>query len=840
MSVISLYDKPDSAAVDQEWQSVIDCEEAATFISAEGEPGGVLVVGDFPGVDELKRNRPFSSDSGRHLRRMLKKYWDGPIALDYAYRVPVQSGKTLRDTHVNQHRSYLASTVADAKPSRIICTGTWAALGVTGRKVSPISARRGYGWAHNGKVPVFFLLNHIQAKRNRFLSKWFEEDLEWALTVDISTLKEKSAWDSCANLVTTKEDAEFAAEALRDSEWIAYDCETVGKLYNDDFEVILVAVCSKGSEDVWLWDYSALQDKEVTAPLLELLEDPKVKVVTQNGKYDDQAIYCAFGTEVTANAVDTRLARKLLEPESVASLGAMQELVGMGGGKDEMKTALAAVIRKCRKKKTTLEELQEIGNIDWVNQVRSTPDAKTYAYGLVDRNLLNQYGAIDALSTARIAELIEERLSGQPELQRTWDTIIRPAANALCEVEKWGVAADTKVASAFYSALVIKVDAIKASLAQMSSKEINLDSPSQVGDFLHHELKAPIKQFTAKGQISTSKAALDDLMKQKLPERVRAAVSGILEYRITSKLLSTYAGAIGTFIRGDGRIHPSYNLDGARSGRISCSNPNLQNIPRADTEFGRMARNCFTAPKGRTLVQFDYSQLELRVAAVLSNDKNMVDIFKSGQDYHQRTAEMISKVAWGISPEQVTKEHRTKAKTVNFGLLYGMAPHSLAKKIGCTTEEAEKIKTAIYGKFPKLQRWCQEQLQGARKTGKVWTFWNGDRARYRPMFRIADPDEQVRNRAENGSWNTPIQGSASDYCLASLAECVFWIRREKIPAKLVITVHDSLLFEVEKTALSEIMDNVPKIMGSWPSNGVPLVVDGEIGDSWGELEKIDD
>ena len=264
----------------------------------------------------------------------------------------------------------------------------------------------------------------------------------------------------------------------------------------------------------------------------------------------------------------------------------------------------------------------------------------------------------------------------------------------------------------------------------------------------------------------------------------------------------------------------------------------MQQIPRASTKLGAMARSCFAAPKGRILIQLDYSQLELRVVAMLSRDKNMIDVLKSGKDYHLRTAQLISKQAWGIESDAVTKAHRTAAKSVNFGLLYGMSLSTLAGRIGCTVGEATKIQRAVYGSFPNLKKWCDDQLRVTRREGVAYTYWNDERARIRPMFRIADPDDYTRKKAEHGSWNTPVQGSASDLCLASLAKCVEWIIKEDYPAKLVLTVHDSLLFEVDEVKADELLAEISRIMTDWPTNGVPLVVDAEIGYSWGDMKPI--
>jgi DNA polymerase-1 len=208
-----------------------------------------------------------------------------------------------------------------------------------------------------------------------------------------------------------------------------------------------------------------------------------------------------------------------------------------------------------------------------------------------------------------------------------------------------------------------------------------------------------------------------------------------------------------------------------------------------------------------------------------------------GEDYHTATAKLVAKQAWGIEPEAVEKKHRSAAKAINFGVLYGMGPYTLAGRIGCSPEEAEMTMKAIMGRFKKLDKFRRELLSYAQKNGVIWTDWDGKKFRRRPMWRVADNDPEARITAENGTLNTPIQGKASDFCLFSLVECVKWIIEEGLEkyVKLVLTVYDSIMFEVHKSMREEVLYTVPKIMLQWPSKGVPIVVDAEIGRSWGSL-----
>ena len=806
-------------------------------LSAEGEPGGLLVVGDHPFKAEDSRGRPFCSTTGISLRRLLKKYWDGPIALDYAIRCAPSRAAKIGDKHIAACQNYLARTIDDVRPERIITTGSIAMKSILGRGVPSLSCRKGFGWVEKYNTPVFTMMSAQFSMGNRFLQQWFEDDLKWALTSDISELRKMSSRDGYASLIETEEESIEAVDSLRACRWIAYDVETVGRQFNKDFEIISLAITGDEMEDAYIWSGDAIKESSIMAPVLKMLADESVKKVAQNAKYDATSIYAYFGTQVKNLSIDTRLLRKILEPESKASLDVMQELCGMGGGKEIASNAIKMTTRKIQRAKNDID-LAEIGPLAWTKPIKDKRyHPGVYAYGMLDPEIRDRYCGRDAVSTARLAEIFEEKISREKGLKTVWSEIMLPAARAIEKVEAWGVYVDQDMARKFSESVSERIGIVHEKI--IKNGEFNLNSTKEMQNFLYTQNKLPIVMKTNGGAPSTNRAALDSLLTKNLSSAQREIVESILEYRTLSKLQTAYASRIDSFVRDDGRIHPSFDLTGARSGRISCSDPNVQQIPRASTPLGAMARSCFAAPKGRVLIQLDYSQLELRVVAMLSRDKNMIDVFKSGEDYHKRTAQLISKQAWGIPPEEVTKKHRTAAKSVNFGLLYGMSLSTLAGRIGCTVQEATKIQNAVFGSFPNLKKWCDEQLRITRREGVAYTYWNNERARVRPMFRIADHDDYTRKKAEHGSWNTPVQGSASDLCLASLARCVDWIHEENYPAKLVLTVHDSLLFEVDEDKAEDLTHNIKHIMGDWPTNGVPLVVDAEIGYSWGNLEAID-
>lgn len=251
-----------------------------------------------------------------------------------------------------------------------------------------------------------------------------------------------------------------------------------------------------------------------------------------------------------------------------------------------------------------------------------------------------------------------------------------------------------------------------------------------------------------------------------------------------------------------------------------------------------MARNIFVATRGHKLVQLDFSQLELRIAALLSGDVVMKDVFACGTDYHMRTAQIIAPHAWKIRPEDCQKKHRDMSKAFTFGLLYGETDPSLAEELNITLALAGNIRALILGTFTMLADQLKEWTRIARKTGVARSFWEGQPARERSLWKIGEPENGIRRNAENAAVNTPIQSTAADFCTASLWPCVSWILDNDIQAKLVQTVHDSIMFEVRDDAVDDVIAFAHRVMTHHDSGDVPLVVDVEVGERWGELSKV--
>ena len=843
MKLVSLYGPDRRLAIEREEPLDVnpDCDRCDLHnsarnvcLNADGAPGGLLLVGEAPGKNEDITKRPFVGRAGNYLRGLVGKSWDGPVAYDngvrcYPGRAPPSVGS------IKACRGYLTQTIEEVRPKRVVALGGKAAHSLLGRKTKIMSVRRGFAWLWNDgaqPVPVFLVPHPSAALRNRFVRQEFEADLEWALTCDEPA---QPPWDEKVRVVETEADAALADAELRAAKWISFDYETAGRQFDGEFTALVVGLCAHGSNRPWVWDHASLENPKTLAVLQRLLADPTVAKVGQYVKYDMLSTRCALGTVVNNVHGDTRLWRKLMDPEADAKLYVMQELVGMGGSKDEVTVALAKGMRAVNKALKDGPAHEGPTLLDGMSPaidaaIRLGGDPKRYQYSFLPWVTLVRYVALDAVSTARLSEKFEAELAAEePGLPRIWDKVVRPCISALERVENWGIAMDADAIRHVQTHFGAKVDESTKRLEAYG--DFNPNSPKQLGEFLYTKLGLPVTKLTKTGNASTDKDALEAIRGS------HPVVDDILTWRKYGKLKGTYADGLYDAIRGDGRIHGDVKPDGARSGRLSMSDPNLQNIPTEKEADGKMIRDCFIAPPGKLLLSCDYSQIELRVLACLSGDEKMREIFRSGDDYHLRTAHHIAPMLWHIDPEDVTDRERRIAKSFNFALIYGMGDERIARDLGISIEEARAVRAAILGNFSDMSAFIRACILEARTTGVCWTWWQGERARRRPLHKIASADGKERNTAENGAFNTPVQGTANEYNTASLIEVVNWIEADCVPAKVVIPIHDQLVLEVREDVIVETAEQVKGIMESWDLPGVPIVVDTEVGRSWGSLKK---
>ena len=768
----------------------------------------VLVVLPTPMLVEDSANMSCSSQTHIKLEHYISRVTTRPLVITYAVQCYGKNKPTARQLLVC--RGYLANILFSRKFHRVLAFGSVAYESVVGAKASRVGA---YSYSRDLGLWIWYLREPAVAFQNRVFRKELFDGVETALNGEPPPVP---YFGGNTVIVDTTELTKKVCAELREATWVSIDVETYGIRYKDDnYKILSLAAYGAGQENAYVWLSGALSH-DVAGPLYQLLEDPKIKLVGHNIKFDVTAIRHGLGVKCSGVWGDTRLWSKMFDHDQSASLAAMGPLIGMGAHKDEAHEYVKEATKHIR-----------------ATDKSRAKRAGAYAYAAIPKDLLAQYNARDVVVTSRLVEYYLAKSKEFPTVMPHWFNVVKDAAWAISMIEHWGIPVDKTAVKA----LGMYLETEKAELAKSFKKygDFKPDSTHDVAKLLFETLRLKSKWKTPSGRPSVDRNALGKLADQ------HPVVNKLLMWRKLTKMNGPYVEGLLPFIGKDGRVHPDFLLDGAASGRLSCRAPNLQNIPRAATQLGKMIRTAFVAPPGKIFVQADYSTLELRVAAFLCQDEAMCEVFRSGVDYHKRTAQMISDKEWGITPDKVTKVHRTAAKDINFGLLYGKSDYGIAKDLKTTTEEAAKIRNAILGIFPNLAQWIDGELQHARKTGYGRTYWDqrdGENipTRIRPLRGLGSVDEKQRQSAERASWHTPVQGTASDFCLASIVETVKWVIEDVVPAKVILTVHDSILLEVDEDALDEVCWHLNEIMTSWPSGNVPLGVDIETGYNWSDLK----
>jgi len=407
-------------------------------------------------------------------------------------------------------------------------------------------------------------------------------------------------------------------------------------------------------------------------------------------------------------------------------------------------------------------------------------------------------------------------------LAGVYDQIDLPLAPVLARMERHGVRVDPDALQRMSAAMEKEISALEQSIYALAGFEFNVNSTQQLGEVLFDKLSLPMPRKYGRGKVrSTAADVLEELAPlHELPRK-------IVEYREVAKLKSTYADALPKLIHPEtGRLHTSLSQTGTATGRLSSSNPNLQNIP-IRTELGRQIRAAFTAAPGWTLLSADYSQIELRILAHFSEDPVLVDAFRKGEDIHSRTAQEV----FGIGPLTQTPDHRRAAKVINFGILYGLSPFGLAQQLGIEQKEAAEFIRAYFERYRGVKEYLDRQLAEVRKTGSTRTLFG----RIRPIPEINSPQAQQRNFAERTALNTPLQGTAADLIKLAMIEIDRRAAAAGLRAKMILQVHDELLFEVPEEELEQVRSLVKPAMESVYPLRVPLVVDLKAGPNWRDM-----
>ncbi|MFC2034130.1 DNA polymerase I [Chloroflexota bacterium] len=515
------------------------------------------------------------------------------------------------------------------------------------------------------------------------------------------------------------------------------------------------------------------------------MEDTKLPKVAQNGKYD-MTVMAEHGINVNNLTFDTIIAAYLLNEKSLGLKTLTFSHLGI-----EM---------------TPITELIGSG-------------AKQISMSQVEIKKASNYACADADMTLRLAELLGPELHEQG-LWKLFTEVEMPLIPVLVNMERNGIVIDKELMRQMAHRIGEQILKLETEIYKLVGHQFNINSSQQLGAVLFEELKLPSRK--RKGNYTTAASALEEL------REVHPIVEVILFYRQLSKLKSTYIDALPSLINlKTGRVHTNFNQTRTATGRLSSSDPNLQNIPIRG-EQGKEVRQAFITPPGSYLLSGDYSQIDLRALAHLSQDQILIDAFKHDEDIHTTTASQI----FGVDATKVTSDMRRVAKTVNFGVIYGMSDYGLQQATELSREEAAKFIAAYFEKYNGIKQYLESTKQQARETGYVQTLLG----RKRPILEINSSTRQIRESAERMAINMPVQGTSADIIKVAMINLYKEMDKRKLKSKMLLQVHDELLFEIPDEEIQEMQQLVPEIMSTAIELSIPLNVDINIGKNWGELK----
>lgn len=531
----------------------------------------------------------------------------------------------------------------------------------------------------------------------------------------------------------------------------------------------------------------------VLEQLKPILEDAAKAKVGQNLKYD-ASVLARYDIELKGIKHDTMLESYIYN--------------SVGGKHDMDSLALRFLQHSC----ISFEQIAGKGK----NQL---------TFNQIELEQASPYAAEDADVTLRLHNRLFANIEQDESLKTVYEEIEMPLVPVLSRIERTGVFIDEMKLSAQSVEITARLDELEKKAYEIAEQEFNMNSPKQLQAILFEKMGLPVVKKTPSGTPSTNEEVLQELaLDYPLPKL-------ILEYRGLAKLKSTYTDKLPKMINpSTGRVHTSYHQAVTATGRLSSTDPNLQNIPIRN-EAGRRIRQAFVAPSGHKILAVDYSQIELRIMAHLSGDQALLDAFRDGKDIHAATAAEIM----GVSIEDVSSEQRRRAKAVNFGLIYGMSAFGLAKQLGIPRGEAQAYMDTYFERYPGVMQYMEDTRSTAADKGYVETIFG----RRLHLPEIKSRNGMRRKAAERAAINAPMQGTAADIIKKAMLLVDQWIQEEgNGRVKLLMQVHDELVFEVEESSLSEIESKVQKLMESAAELKVPLVAEAGHGDNWGDRKSV--
>ncbi|MFM2666745.1 DNA polymerase I [Vibrio mediterranei] len=600
---------------------------------------------------------------------------------------------------------------------------------------------------------------------------------------------DRSAYET----ILTEESFNSWLEKLKSAPVIAFDTETdsldymVANLVGLSFAIEEGVAAYVPVAHDYIGAPEQLDRQWVLEQLKPLLEDDAIAKVGQNLKYD-ASVLARYDIELKGIKFDTMLASYVYN--------------SVGGKHDMDSLALRFLQHSC----ISFEQIAGKGKAQ-------------LTFNQIDLEQASPYAAEDADVTFRLHQRLNAELEKNEALNRIYQDIEVPLVPVLSRIERTGVLIDDMLLGAQSQEIAARLDELEQKAFEIAGQEFNLSSPKQLQTIFFEKMGLPVIKKTPSGAPSTNEEVLQELaLDYPLPKL-------ILEYRGLAKLKSTYTDKLPKMINPEtGRVHTSYHQAVTATGRLSSTDPNLQNIPIRNEE-GRRIRQAFIAPHGWKILAVDYSQIELRIMAHLSGDKALLDAFKNGKDIHAATAAEII----GVDIEQVTSEQRRRAKAINFGLIYGMSAFGLSKQLGISRGEAQQYMDTYFERYPGVMQYMEDTRSLAAEKGYVETIFG----RRLHLPEIKSRNGMRRKAAERAAINAPMQGTAADIIKKAMLLVDEWVQAEgEGKVKLLMQVHDELVFEVESSSLSEIESKIQKLMESAAELDVPLVAEAGHGDNW--------
>lgn len=609
------------------------------------------------------------------------------------------------------------------------------------------------------------------------------------------TLEQETVLMEQKSIETTKHNYHFSNTSEKISKLIAdlsaqksfcFDSETTG-LNPFESEIVGLSFAYKAGEAFYVpFPENRNEAQDLANQFKPLFENDNIEKVGQNLKYDINVL-STYGVEVKGKLFDTMIAHYLIQPDMRHNMDLLAE--AYLGYKP---VSIETLIGKKGKKQLSMRDIPQENIVD--------------------------YACEDADITLQLKNEFEPKMNAT--LKKLMDDIETPLIPVLSAMEKEGIKLDVPALKTFSEELGLLIEKLTKQIIEMAGEEFNIDSPKQLGIVLFENMQIVEKaKKTKTGQYSTSEDVLSKLVNK------HDIIPLILEYRSLKKLKSTYVDALPELVNeSDGKIHTSYMQTVAATGRLSSNNPNLQNIP-IRTEKGREIRKAFIPRSDDyTLLAADYSQIELRIIAALSEDENMQEAFVNGEDIHTATAAKV----FGVEKEAVDREMRSKAKAVNFGIIYGVSAFGLSQNLNISRGEAKEIIDTYFEKYPKLKAYMDNNVVLAKEQGYVETIMQ----RRRILKDINSNNAIVRGHAERNAVNAPIQGSAADIIKVAMINIYKAFNEENFKSKMLLQVHDELVFDVYKPELEQVKKVVKDKMENAVKLAVPLDVEMNAAENW--------